>query len=197
MMQKLLPACAALVLVLVTACGANPWIVDSYQAPGADVAGRRSFTWKAGEVGAPLIKQPQVAADTEARMRAAVTRELQQKGYVETAAATGADMIVSFQLTGTRRFVASDERRIGAPSPDELLTPGNVPPPPASELPREKSIREGTLVVFAEDPASGRLLWRGLVNAEIRVSSIERTVDQVIDMGRHIVQGFPARHTTP
>jgi hypothetical protein len=195
MIQRLLPALAA--LALVAACGANPWAVDSYEAPEADVAGKRTFVWKAGDVGAPLIKQPQDAADTEIRMRAAVTEELARKGYVETNDAAGADMTVSFQVSGARRFVASDERRIGAPSPNELLTPGNVPPLPASELPREKSVREGTVVVFAEDPASGRLMWRGLVNAEIRVSSLDRTVNQVIDMGRHIAQGFPARRTGP
>jgi hypothetical protein len=195
MIHKQLSAVAA--LLLVAGCGANPWAVDSYQAPEADVAGRRTFVWRAGDVGAPLIKQPQDAADTEMRMRAAITAELARKGYVETTDTAGADMTVSFQVSGARRFVPSDERRIGAPSPNELLTPGSVPPLPASEMPREKSVREGTVVVFAEDPASGRLMWRGLVNAEIRVSSIDRTVDQVIDMGRHITQGFPARRTAP
>ena len=195
MIQRLLPAFVA--LVLLAGCGANPWAVDSYEAPEADVAGKRTFVWRTGDVGAPLIKDPQVAADVETRMRAAITAELAHKGYVETTDAAGADMTVSFQVSGARRFVPSDGRRIGAPSPNEVLTPGNVPPRPASEPPREKSVREGTVVVFAEDPASGRLMWRGLVNAEIRVSSIDRTVNQVIDMGRHITQGFPARRTAP
>lgn len=195
MIHRLVPALVA--LVLVAACGANPWAVDSYQAPEADVAGKRTFVWRAGDIGAPLIKQPQVAADAEARMRTAITEELVRKGYVETTDAAGADMTVSFQVSGARRFVPSDGQRVGAPSPNEVLTPGGMPPRPASELPREKSVREGTVVVFAEDPASGRLMWRGLVNAEIRVSSIDRTVNQVIDMGRHITQGFPARRTTP
>jgi hypothetical protein len=195
MMHRLLPALAA--LALVASCGANPWAVDSYEAPEADVAGKRTFAWKTGDVGAPLIKQPQDAADIETRMRAAITAELARKGYAETTDVASADMTVSFQVSGARRFVPSDERRIGAPSPNELLTPGSVPPLPASELPREKSVREGTVVVAAADPASGRLMWRGLVKAEIRVSSIDWTVDQVIDMGRHITQGFPARRTAP
>ena len=195
MSRKLLPALAT--LALVAACATNPWTVDSFEAPEANVAGKRSFVWKDGEVGAPLIKQPQVATDTQARMRAIITDELRRRGYVEVPEAAGADMRVSFQVTGARRFVANDAQRIGAPSPDEVLTPGNVPPLPASELPPEKSIREGTVIVFAEDPASGRLMWRGLVNAEIRVSSLDKTVDQVLDMGRHIVQEFPARRAAP
>lgn len=194
MIRSLLPAFAA--LMLLGACAVNPWTVDSYEAPEADVAGKRTFVWRNGEVGAPLIKRPAVAADTQARLREAITHELTLKGYVETTDAAAADMVVSFQVSGARRFEPSDQRRIGAPSPNEVLTPGNVRPPPASEVPREVSVREGNVMVFAEHPSSGQLMWRGLVSAEIRTSSLERTVDKVIDAGRHIAQGFPARRTT-
>jgi len=77
MIHRLLPAFAA--LVLVAACGANPWAVDSFEAPEADVAGKRTFAWRTGDVGAPLIKDPQVAADVETRMRAAITRNLRTR----------------------------------------------------------------------------------------------------------------------
>jgi hypothetical protein len=194
MIRSPLPALAA--LVLLAACASNPWTVDYFAAPEADVAGKRTFLWRNGEVGAPLIKRPAVAADTEARLREAITHELKLKGYVETTDAAAADMVVSFQVSGSRRFEPSDQRRIGAPSPNEVLTPGNVRPPPASEVPREVSVREGNVMVFAEHPGSGQLMWRGLVSAEIRTSSLERTVDKVIDAGRHIAQGFPARRTT-
>ena len=195
MIRSPLPALAA--LALLAACTVNPWTVDSFEAPEADVAGKRTFVWRDGEVGAPLIKRPAVAADTQARLRVAITHELTHKGYVETTDAAAADMVVSFQVSGSRRFEPSDQRRIGAPSPNEVLTPGNVRPPPASEVPREVSVRQGTVMVFAENPGSGQLMWRGVVSAEIRTSSIERTVDKVIDVGRHIAQGFPARRTTP
>ena len=195
MIRSPLPALAA--LALLAACTVNPWTVDSFEAPEADVAGKRTFIWRDGEVGAPLIKRPAVAADTQARLRVAITHELTHKGYVETTDAAAADMVVSFQVSGSRRFEPSDQRRIGAPSPNEVLTPGNVRPPPASEVPREVSVRQGNVMVFAENPGSGQLMWRGMVSAEIRTSSLERTVDKVIDAGRHITQGFPARRTTP
>jgi hypothetical protein len=195
MIRSPLPALAT--LVLLAACASSPWTVDSYEAPEADVAGKRSFVWRDGEVGAPLVQRPAVAADTRARLRAAITHELTLKGYVETADAAAADMVVSFQVSGARRFEPADQRRIGAPSPNEVLTPGNVRPPPASEPPREISIREGNVMVFAEHPGSGQLLWRGAVSAEIRTSSLERTVDKVIDAGRHIAREFPARRAVP
>jgi hypothetical protein len=193
MIRSPLPLLAA--LAMLAACTANQWNVDSYEAPEADVAGRHSFAWRQGDVGAPLVKRPTVAADVEARLRTEITRELTLKGYVETQDVAAADMIVSFQVSGSRRFEPADQQRIGAPSPDSVLTPGNVRPPPASELPREVSIREGTVIVFAEHPGSGQLMWRGVVNAEIRTSSLSRAVDKVVDAGRHIAQGFPARRT--
>ena len=190
MNAKLLPACAA--LALLGAC-ATPWDVDRYEAPEADVAGRATYAWRTGEVGAPLVRNPELVADTEARMRALITAELKQKGYREVTSPAAADMVISFQASGARRYVEADERRIGAPSPNELLTPGGVPPRPASELPGEKSVRQGSVIVFAEDPSSSRILWRGLISTEIRSSSRDRTVEQVLDMGRHIAQEFPAR----
>ena len=180
-------------LALVAACAVNPWTVDSFEAPEAGVPAKRSFLYKPGEIAAPLLRQPAVAAGTEARMRAVIVEELLRKGYVEATDPAGADLVVSYQTSGTSRFVESDQRRIGAPSPDELLTPGNVPPPAASEPSPEKTVREVAVVVFAEEPATGRLAWRGMVSVETRTSSTESLVREVVDMARHITQQFPAR----
>jgi len=193
-MRKLVPALAAIVVALVAGCG-NPWVVDSFEAPEADVAGRSTFTWRTGEVGATLVRRPQVEADLQSRIRAAVVHELLQKGYAEAPDAAGADMVVSFQAAGERRAVETDQSRFGAPSPNQVLTPGSVPPRPASEMPPETLVRDGSVVVFAEDPASGRLIWRGLVSAELRTSSLDGAVDKLVDMARHVAQGFPARRT--
>jgi hypothetical protein len=183
-------------LALLAAC-ANTWTLDLFEAPEADVGSKRSFVWREGEIGAPLMSGPRQSTDMATRLRAVITSELLRKGYVETTDAADADMVVSYQATGTRRLVEPERQRIGAPSPNELLTPGSVPPRPASELPPERTVREGTVVVFAEDPASARLLWRGLVNAEIRVSSTDAAINQVVDMARHIAESFPARRAAP
>jgi len=194
MMQKLAATLAA--FALVAGC-ANPWAVDKFEAPEADVAGRGTFAWRTGEVGTPMVKRPQVAADMQARVRAVVTQELLQKGYVEVTDAGNADMVVSFQAAGERRAVESDQPRFGAPSPNQVLMPSNVPPRPASELPPETLVRDGSVLVFAQDPTSGRLIWRGLVSAELRTSSLDRAIDKMVDMARQIAKGFPARRTAP
>jgi hypothetical protein len=144
-----------------------------------------------------LAKQPANEASIESHIRAVVTEELTKRGYVEVPTAGGADMIVSFQVAGSRKFVTADDRRIGAPSPNEVLMPGNVPPPPASEPAREQLVREGNVVVFAEDPSSGRLIWRGLVSVESRTSSAEGAIRQIVDIARQIAVQFPAHRAAP
>lgn len=175
---------------------ATPWAVETFAAPEVDIASKRTFVWQPGELGTSSAIPRSVIASTESGIRQAVVDELQRKGYTEVAD-SAADLRVTYQVAGIRRFVLSEEQRVGAPSPNEVLTPGEVPPPPASELPREQTIREGTVLVFVEEAASGRLAWRGLVHAEERVTSAEAAQRLVVDMARHISQEIPARRAAP
>jgi hypothetical protein len=171
----------------------TPWAVESFAAPEADLPSLKSFVWKGGAFNTPAAMPAEVAATVEPRVRQAVVDELLRKGFVEVTDAAGADMLVSVQVSGTRRFVLSEEPRVGAPLPAGVLTPSGMPLPPASELPREQTVREGSVVVFVEDPATGRIIWRGLVTAETRVTSREAGTRMVVDMARRIAQDVPAR----
>jgi hypothetical protein len=106
-------------------------------------------------------------------------------------------MHVSYQVAGTQRFVAAEDQRVGAPSPNEVLTPGNAPLPPASMPPSEMRVREGSVILFVEDPASGRLIWRGLISDETRVSTPEGAVRQMTELARQVAREFPARRKSP
>ena len=184
-------------LGVLAAC-ATTWDVDRYEAADADVAGKRSFAWKGGEVSTPTGVSAQAEQDAAAHVRQAIVGELTRKGYVEVADAAAADMLVSCQITGSQRFETRRDQRVGTPSPNEVLTPGNAPLPPASLPPREVSIREGSVIMFVEDPASGRLIWRGLISEETRASSSrEATLHLITDMARQIAGEFPDRRTSP
>jgi len=183
-------------LAVVAGC-ATTWDVDSFEAPESDIAAGRSFAWKPGELGSASGVQPELVKATESGVRGVVTSGLTRKGYVEAATGAAADMIVTYQVAGTQRFVLSDERRIGAPSPTEVLSPSGPPLPPASDLPREQSVRDGSVIVFVEDPASGRLIWRGRIQAEVRVDSPEAGVRMLEEMTRRIMEEFPARRAKP
>lgn len=188
---------AVLGLLAVAAGCATPWEVDRFEAAGADLAGERSFAWKGGEVATPTGVSAGVARDADAHVRQAIVAELTAKGYVEVADASAADLFVSCQVAGSQRYETAKDQRIGAPSPNQVLTPGSVPLPPASMPPREMSIREGTVIMFVEDAATGRLVWRGLISDESRVSSAESALNLAADMARQIAREFPVRRPAP
>ena len=178
-------------VTLIAGCVAQ-WTVDRYEAPEANLAARRTYFLKGGDLGSPTALDHDVASRLDAAMRSTITTELGRKGYVEAAAAT-ADLVVSYQIAGSRKFVTPDERRIGAPDPNTVLSPSEVQPAPLSTLPREQAIRDGSVIVFVDDPASGKLIWRGLVASETRVGSTEDLVRLIEGMTRSILGEFPAR----
>jgi hypothetical protein len=183
-------------LALLAGC-ATHWDVDSFEAPEGKVASHRTFFWQGGEFGSPGSIHPKMVASATTEMRTAVTTELTRKGYSEVETAATADMIVSFQVAGTQKFVLSDEKRIGAPSATTVLSPSEIQPPPASSVPRELRMRDGSVLVFIDDRASGRLIWRGMVTAETRSGSTEQAVRLISQMAHEIAKEVPARAGAP
>jgi len=100
---------------------------------------------------------------------------------------------VSYQVSGVRKFVTADTTRIGAPSATTVMSPGEIQPPPASTVPREVAVRDASVIVFVDDPASGRLLWRGEVASETRSGSAEQAARVIAQMAREIAKEMPAR----
>ena len=134
-----------------------------------------------------------MVARADSAMRAAVDAELARKGYVRVVDSTRADMHLSYQVAGQRRFVTADERPIGTAA-TEAMTPGGGPqPPPSSSLPREQSVRDGSVLVFIDDPGSTRLIWRGRIDAETRVATTEGAIEQAANMARQIASEIPPR----
>jgi hypothetical protein len=182
----------ALVLAALAGC-ASPWSVDSFEAPDAGLAARGAYFIKGGDLGTPISVEPGVMQRLDEALRATLRDEFGRKGYTEAPDAATAQLVVSYQVAGTRKFVMTDDRRVGAPSPNSVLSPSAAQPPPLSSVPREQTVREGTVIVFVDDPASGHLLWRGMISAETRTGSSDETIRTVTDMARHIAQEIPAR----
>jgi hypothetical protein len=181
------------VLTLLAAC-ATSWTVDKFEAPEAGFAARRTYAWTGGDFGTPTEMDPAIVARADRAIRAAIDAELTQKGYVAVADAAHADMHVSYQVAGQRRFVIADDRPVGASEATESMTPGSQPVPPASsQLPREQTVRDGTVIVFIDDPGTKKLIWRGLINAETRVATTEGAIEQASNMVRQIAKEIPAR----
>ncbi len=177
-------------VALLGAC-AVPLKVDTFVAPDVNLAGKSTFAWKGGDFALPNTAAPAAAESATAQIRAAVVAELVNKGFVETADPAAADLLVSFQASAMSRTVLT-EGRIGAPLPSDVLTASGPPMPAASELPRERTVRAGTMVIFVEDRASGRVAWRGLVDVETRTASTEANIRTAVEMARQVAREFPA-----
>jgi hypothetical protein len=177
---------------LVAAC-ATHWDIDSYESPGANLAARQSFFWKGGDFATAALLKASVVASAETQIRDAVVVELKRKGYTEAATAAGADMVVSYQVAGIQKFVVADTPRVGAPSPNTVLSPSEVQPPPLSTVPREVSVRDGTVTLFVDDGASGKLLWRGEASTELRAGKAEQVARSIAQMASQIATAVPAR----
>jgi hypothetical protein len=165
--------------------------VETFKAPERDVAGLRSYYWKDGEFGLPLVQDPAVVAGARQKLRETVDTELQAKGYVLAADAASADFLISYNVAAQRRFESADTTRVGSPSPNEVLMPGEIQPPPASLGPREVTVREGTVAIYADDRKTGKLLWRGSVDIEQRIASSEAGVRLVHRLAHEITREFP------
>jgi hypothetical protein len=177
-------------VALLGAC-AVPLKIDTFVAPDVNLAGKSTFAWKGGDFALPNTAAPAAAESAAAQIRAAVVAELVHKGFVETVDPAAADLLVSFQASAVSRTVLT-EGRIGAPLPSDVLTASGPPMPAASELPRERTVRAGTMVIFVEDRASGRVAWRGLVDVETRTASTEANIRTAVDMARQVAREFPA-----
>jgi hypothetical protein len=187
---------AALLLILAAGC-VTTWQVDSYQAPGDGPTVRGTFAWTGGELGTVAAVDPSLATRTDQHIREVVVAGLVRKGYQEVPDPKSAQMLVSYQVVGTRKYVTSKTPRFNAPNPNDVLMTSNPQPPAASELPREHSVREGSVILFVDDAASGELIWRGAITAETRTSSSEQAVHTAADMAADIVESFPPRAAGP
>jgi hypothetical protein len=174
-----------------TGCAVH-WDVQTYQASGANVASLATFYWKGGDFRTAAMPSTASTAATEARVRSSVVAELVRKGYRETAAAEDADFVVSYQVSAVSKFVVNETPRIGAPSATTVLRPGEIQPPPASSVPREVTVRDGAVVMFIDDRATGHLLWRGEVAGETRAGSPEHLSRIITQMMLEIVKELPA-----
>jgi hypothetical protein len=166
--------------------------VESYQFPGGNVASHETFFWRGGDFATAAMPSAETATATEALVRKDVVDELTRRGYRELPDAKGAGFVVSYQVSAIARSVVEERPRVGAPS-NTVLRPSEIQPPPASAAPREMNIREGAVVMYVDDGATGRLLWRGEVSGETRAASPEHLSRLIAQMMLEIAKEVPAR----
>lgn len=177
---------------IVTGCAVH-WDVETYQSAGADLASHETFFWRGGDFATAAMPSAATASATEALVRRDVVAELTHRGFREVPDAKGAGLVISYQVSAVPRFVSDARPRVGAPSANTVLRPSEIQPPPASTVPREITVREGAVIMFIDDGATGRLLWRGEVSGETRAGSPEHLSRLIAQMMVEIAKEVPAR----
>lgn len=161
---------AALIAAILTASACAPLRVNSYEWPGADLAGYRTFTWGQQDrfsTGDPRLDNNEIF---RARVRRAVERELAGR-RLESGPAETADVILHVH--------AHIDQRIESRSIDRDLgpcAPGACGP---------YVYEAGTVLIDLVDRRTNRLAWRGWAEGSLDAviddqARLEQAIDQAV-----------------
>jgi len=176
-------------LALLAACAGNPWTVDRFEAPEADVAGRTTFLYKPGEV-EPAGTATRTCARTEAQVREVIVGDCSARATSRRAARlapTWSSPTRHPACAASWNRPAAHRRTFAEPGADAWLDARR----PASDCHREVRSR-------VSDSGSSR---SGHGHADLARAGKRRAAHRFAggrgapghDMTRHIMQQFPAR----
>ena len=172
---------AAPLLLLACLLACSQFAVRSSRDPSADFTRLRSYAWLPLD---QVDRADQRVLDRyiDARIRAAVDRELGAKGYQPASGAP--DFWLNYRLSSEPDDAVKGGRR-------PHYGPGWAAWPGAETLLRE-SYDAGTLYVAALDRASKRAMWLGAANARLLPhNSLEKRARRVDDAVHAIFADFP------
>ena len=174
------------------ACVSGGARVETTEVEGANLAARDSFAWQ----GPRLVSQGVEASEEQVRqfdasIESGVVKALQDKGYRQ-ASPDSADFLVTYQFIVSGRTVEtrrdptppSVSGSVGAGDPLDIVREAQAPE-------TTMATTEGSLLVFATERESGRILWRGV--ADETVVSVGRAVREIPRVVRKMMDDFPAR----
>jgi opacity protein-like surface antigen len=180
---------AALVAAIVTAgCATQAPQPTSMRDPQADFSSYENFALKGGQSADASGSSVSIV---EGYIRAAITAELQRKGYVEAAAGSEPDLRIDYEA-------ASEEKLKNNPFRIGVGVGGygsNVGGSVGVGSPSVKNVTEGTLVVHAIDPARKAEVWQGRASRELGKGNIEQADVQAAVA--ELLRDFPARSVQP
>lgn len=175
-----------LTAVMLAGCAAEP-AVRTEAAPGQSVATRATFAWAESAISWPDRKPAAVDAELQALVRDAVVAQLVERGYAENAGTP--EFVVSFHVTVRdlpEHEFCTLRTRVLPDDPGREVEVCRVPGTRTSRV-----YREGTLIVFVVDRASGVLLWQGV--AEDTARSVAEARDVIRGAVERMFSDFPAR----
>jgi len=171
--------------VLLGGCASAPAPVHSMQDAQANFTSFTTFGWRNAEDAQPI-------SILDSDIRAAISGELQRKGYAAAAAGATPDLLLHYE-TAAADTVKSNPFRIGVGMGG---AGSNGAAGVGVSSPSHKSVREGTLVLSVVDPHRNAEVWNGRVSREIgkggnpNAALIQGAVGELL-------KGFPSRAGPP
>jgi hypothetical protein len=154
------PGLLMVAVSLTGGCTSTPPPVLSMQDPQANFNTFTTFAW-AKRNAADGSEQPVSILDSN--IQAAITSELQRKGYAEAVAGASPNLVLQYETAAAEK-IKSNPFRIG-------IGMGGVGSSGAAGVgvssPDAKNVREGTLVLRVVDPARNAEVWNGRVSREL------------------------------
>ena len=152
------PAALAALSLFVTACGGGAEFSSDWD-PGADMSGYRTYTWArrtdAGRENARVYN-----AVTETRVKSAVNKALEAKGYERVVAAANPDFLVAWH--------GAIDGRVAYTTVNSYYGYGwGWYGGYGTSSTRAQGWEEGTLVVDIVDTRLNQLVWRGTASGEL------------------------------
>jgi len=171
--------------ILLGGCASTPPPVYSMQDPQANFNSFATFGWKADDTqGAVSI------LDTD--IRAAITSELQRKGYAEAAAGANPDLVLHYETAAAEKLKQNPVRvGIGMGGAGVSGAAGVGVSSPTHQV-----VREGTLVLSVIDPHRNAEVWNGRVSRELGNGG-RPSVTLIKSAVGELLKGFPARASGP
>ncbi len=180
-----LRAATLVALVALMACTA-PRRVDTEISPAADFSARRTFAWQESQASYDPQPTPPDVEAVKRTIRDTVVEQLLLKGFREVQGAEP-DFLVSFHLVVTEMTEPElcIRRHVIFEYPGDALPLREIEVCEGAPMPRVRTLRQGTLVVFVVDPTTHSLLWQGAVigaavSRRDNVESLRAAVTQML-----------------
>jgi hypothetical protein len=176
-------------VILSGGCTSTPQPVHSTRDPQTNFDALATFGWDNGpetQGGPPPI------SILDSNIRAAITSELQRKGYAEAVAGTSPQLVLQYETAAAEKIKANPFRigiGMGGYGNSGAASVG-------VSTPSAKNVREGTLVLRAIDPARNAEVWNGRVSRKLGKGGAP---DQALIQSAvgELLREFPARRSEP
>ena len=168
---------------LVCAAGcATPLVVDYDYDTTYDFTKLKTYDWL------PSPPGDQIEDMTEKRLQGALNTQLQAKGYNRSAESP--DFLLS--MVGVKKTVQKGSTAVGASIAVPVGSHGSVSVGGGKSKPRVK--QEGELTVLISERASGSVLWKGMLAAEMKPKqSPEEQQLQINAVIAELLKNFPPK----